>query len=317
MTATSSARSLIASAKRIMLITHVAPDGDAIGSLLGFSWALRAAGKETLPVSPDGCPDTFRFLPGSADIRNKAQGPVDLIITVDCADLGRAGKPAEKLDRPPDINIDHHSTNPNFGRLNFVDAASAATAEILTDLLPALGLSLAQPVADCLLCGVVSDTLGFSTTNTTARSLAAAQTLMAAGADLPSIYNLSLNRRSFNAVQLWGQALTRAALDSKLVWTTIPLSVKAAVGYKGKGDADLVNVLTTVNEADIFVVLIEHENNEVKISWRARPGHNVAKIAKAFGGGGHISAAGANVKGTLDEVQEKVLAATRQMMNGE
>nr|MBI2904115.1 hypothetical protein [Chloroflexota bacterium] len=164
---------------------------------------------------------------------------------------------------------------------------------------------------------VVSDTLGFSTTNTTARSLAAAQTLMAAGADLPSIYNRSLNRRSFNAVQLWGQALTRATLDSKLVWTTIPLSAKAAVGYKGKGDADLVNVLTTVNEADIFVVLIEHENNEVKISWRARPGYNVAKIAKAFGGGGHISAAGANVIGTLDEVQEKVLAATRQMMNAE
>jgi phosphoesterase RecJ-like protein len=105
-------------------------------------------------------------------------------------------------------------------------------------------------------------------------------------------------------------------LDGGIAWTTIPLSIKQAVGYNGKGDADLINVLTTINEANVFLIFVEHENNEVKVSWRARPGWDVAKIAQSFGGGGHVSAAGANLKNiTLAEAEEKVLAATRQMMN--
>lgn len=317
MTQEQTARDLISAANRILLATHISPDGDAIGSLLGLSWALRAAGKRTVVASADGCPETFRFLPGSHEIVQQVADGFDLSILLDCGDLSRVGQPVESLGRQPDFNIDHHSTNPGFARLNFVDADAAATAELVVDLLPAFGLPLTQPAAECLLCGVVSDTLGFRTTSTTARSLEAAQTLMAAGADLPRVYDLALNRRSFNAVQLWGQALARAALAERLAWTTIPLAAKQAVGYNGKGDADVINVLTTVNDADVFVVLTEHGNNEVKVSWRARPGFDVAAVAQAFGGGGHVLAAGATAKGTLAEVEEKVLAATRQMMNGE
>jgi phosphoesterase RecJ-like protein len=308
------ARDLIASATRILLITHVSPDGDAIGSLLGLSHALRAAGKTTVPISADGCPETFRFLPGSNEIVKKTDQACDLIIALDCADLGRAGKPVESFGRQPDINIDHHATNPRFARLNFVDETTTATAELIADLLPAWGLPLTQPAAECLLCGLVSDTLGFRTANTTAKALTTAQTLMATGADLPRIYDYSLNRRSFAAVQLWGHALARASLADKLAWTTIPLAIKQNVGYNGKGDADLINVISTVSEADVFVVILETGPNEVKISWRARPGIDVSRVAQSFGGGGHVAAAGANVKGTLEEVEEKVLAATRKIM---
>jgi phosphoesterase RecJ-like protein len=307
-------RDLIANANRILLLTHVSPDGDAIGSLLGLYWALKAAGKEALPVSPDGCPEVFRFLPASADIVNKLKGEFDLSIVLDCADLGRAGKPGEGLS--PDLNIDHHATNPRFGRLNFVESDRASTAELLAELLPGFNLPLTKEVAECLLCGVVSDTLGFSTANTNAKVLTTAQTLMAAGADLPRIYDYALNRRSFASARLWGQGLGRASLADRIAWTTLTLADKQAIGYNGKGDADLINVLTTINDADIFVIFVEYENNEVKISWRARPGWDVSKIAQSFGGGGHVSAAGANLKNiSLAEAEEKVLAATRQMMN--
>jgi len=309
------ARDQIAHANRILLLTHVSPDGDAIGSLLGLHWALKAGGKETFPVSADGCPEVFRFLPGSSDIVNKPNGDFDLSIVLDCADLKRAGKPAEGLT--PDLNIDHHTTNPRFGRLNFVEPDRASTAELLADLLADFNLSLTREVAECLLCGVVSDTLGFSTSNTNSRALTAAQMLMAAGADLPRIYNEALNRRSFASTRLWGQGLSRAALADGLAWTTLTLADKKTVGYNGKGDADLINVLTTINEANVFVIFVEHENNEVKISWRARPGWDVAKIAQSFDGGGHVSAAGANLKNTtLAEAEAKVLEATRKMMNG-
>jgi len=278
--------------------------------MLGLSWALRGIGKETVPVSVDGCPDTFLFLPGVEEIVRKADPTCDLTIFVDCADQHRAGKPAEKLGRQPDLNFDHHITNPGFAKVNFVDDGMTATGELLANLLPGLGLPLTKDTAECLLCGLVSDTLGFRTANTGSAALATAQMLMAAGADLPSIYDKALNRRSFAAVKLWGNALAGARYADGIAWTTIPLAMKQSVGYNGKGDADVVSVLSTIDEAQIVIVMIENVEG-VKISWRARPGIDVAKIAQSFGGGGHVSAAGANIPGTLAEVEPKILAATR------
>lgn len=314
-TPANAARPLIASADRILILTHIAPDGDAIGSLLGLSWALRSVGKTTLPVCVDGCPEAFLFLPGAAEIVRKAEGAFDLIVFVDCADQSRAGKPGETPGRAPDLNIDHHATNPGFARLNFVDVGATATAEVLAGLLPEWDLPLTPTVAECLLCGLVSDTLGFRTANTGAKALTVAQRLMSAGADLPRVYDYALHRRSYAAVQLWGQALARTRMADGLAWTTIPLAIKHTVGYNGKGDADVINVLSTIDQARVFMVLTEMPEGEVKISWRARPGIDVAKVAQSFGGGGHISAAGATVKGTLEEVEGKVVVATKASMS--
>lgn len=308
------AKSLLHAAGRIQILTHVSPDGDAIGSLLGLSWALRAAGKATVPICVDGCPETFRFLSGWKEIVRKADPACDLTIFVDCADQSRAGKPGEGLNRQPDLNFDHHVTNPGFARVNFVDDGMTATGELIASLLPNLGLPLTPVVAECLLCGLVSDTLGFRTANTGAQALTAAQGLMAAGADLPRIYDLALNRRSLAAVRLWGQALARAAVADGIAWTAIPLAMKQGVGYTGKGDADVITVLGTIDEASIFIVMTETGDGGVKISWRARPGIDVSRIAQAFGGGGHVSAAGATVPGGLAEVEGRILEATRNSL---
>lgn len=278
--------------------------------MLGLSWALRAIGKETVPICVDGCPDTFQFLPGVEEIVRKADPTSDLTIFVDCADQHRAGKPAEKLPQQPDLNFDHHITNPGFAKVNFVDANMTATGELLANLLPGLELPITKDVAECLLCGLVSDTLGFRTANTGAAALGTAQVLMAAGADLPSIYDKALNRRSFAAIRLWGNTLAGAHYADGIAWASIPLAMKQAVGYNGKGDADVVSVLSTIDEAQVVIVMIENPEG-VKISWRARPGIDVAKIAQSFGGGGHVSAAGANIPGTLAEAEPKILAATR------
>lgn len=307
------AKALLHNARRIQILTHISPDGDAIGSMLGLSWALRAIGKETVPVSVDGCPDSFQFLPGTDEIVNKADETADLTIFVDCAEQHRAGKPADKLGKQPDLNFDHHITNPGFAKINFIDDGMTATGELLANLLPGLGLPLTQDAAICLLCGLVTDTLGFRTANTGAAALGTAQTLMAAGADLPDIYDRALNRRSFAAIKLWGETLAGAKYEDGIAWATIPLDTKQSVGYNGKGDADVVSVLATVEEAKIVVIMIENKEG-VKISWRARPGIDVAKIAQSFGGGGHVSAAGANIGGTLAEVEPKILAATRQSL---
>jgi phosphoesterase RecJ-like protein len=305
------ARAAIAGARRVLVITHVSPDGDAIGSLLGFGLAVRALGKQAAMACADPVPDLFRFLPSADEITAKPEGTFDLVVVLDVSDAARMGSVGAALARAPDILFDHHITNPGFARLNFIDVDAASTAELLTELLPHLGLAIDQHVAQCLLTGLVSDTLGFRTSSTTPKSLALAQQLMQAGAVLHQVYDLSLFKRSYSAVRLWAEGLARMEMKHRIVWARLPLEARRASGYQGTGDADLINVLTSVREADVAVIFVERPDGKVKISWRSVPGINVADVAAKFGGGGHAAAAGAEVAGTLEDVEAQVLAATR------
>ncbi len=305
------ARAQLAAATRLLLITHIAPDGDAIGSVLGLGLALRAAGKDVVWACADQLPDVFRFLPGSNELTSTPTGPFDCVVVLDVSDPARMGAVGAQLGRPPDIVFDHHITNPGFAPLNFIDPLSASTAELVTELLPALGLPLTADVAQCLLTGVVNDTLGFRTSNTTPKTLALAQTLMQAGGKLQEVYELSMFKRSYTAVRLWAEGLARMHLKHRIVWARLPIEARQAANFQGTGDADLINVLTSVRDADIALIFVERPDGKIKVSWRSVAGVNVAKVALEFGGGGHAQAAGAEVAGTLDEVEARVLAATR------
>ncbi len=305
------ARDAVAGAQRLLAITHVNPDGDAIGSLLGFGLAARAAGKAVAWACADPVPEAFRFLPGAAEVTARPQGPFDVVAVLDVSDPPRMGAIGAMLDRPPDLLFDHHITNPGFARLNFIDTTAASTAELITELLPGLGLPLTEPAAKCLLTGLVSDTLGFRTSSTTPKSLALAQQLMQAGAVLHEVYDLSLFKRSYSAVRLWAEGLARMEMKHRLVWARLPLAARQAAGYQGLGDADLINVLASVRDADVALVFVERADGTIKVSWRSVPGVNVAAVAVGFGGGGLAAAAGAEVAGTLEEVEARVLAATR------
>ncbi len=305
------ARRRLERAQRLLLLTHIGPDGDAIGATLGLALALRAAGKTAVCACTDPLPEAFRFLPSAGEFTTQPQGAFDLVISLDAADRGRLGALGEALTQPIDVLFDHHVTNPGFAEINLIDVTAASTAELVAELLAPLGLPLTRPTAECLLAGLITDTLGFRTSNTTAKTLALAQMLVQAGASLPEVYDLAFYKRSFSAVRLWGQGLARLKLEQRLVWTTITLADKAQVGFHGQGDGDLVNLLTSVREADVALILTERPDGRVKVSWRAVPGINVAQIAAAFGGGGHVAAAGAELPGPLAEAEAQVLAVTR------
>jgi bifunctional oligoribonuclease and PAP phosphatase NrnA len=308
------ARRLIAEAERVLAVTHISPDGDAIGSLLGFGLSLRELGKQVLMVCADGVPDIFEFLPASGDVVVEPTGQFDLVVALDVSDPARMGAIGQALPRPVDIQFDHHITNPQFASVNFVNAGAASTAEQLAELMPELGLPVTAEVAECLLTGLVTDTLGFRTSNTTAKTLAIAQHLMQAGAALHAVYDRALNKRSYSAVRLWGEGLARMKYHKRVVWARLPLDARREAGYHGNGDADLINVLTTVREADVALIFVERPDGLIKISWRSVPGINVANVAAQFGGGGHAQAAGAEMAGSMDEVEARVLAATRAAM---
>jgi len=311
----SQAGQLIQRAQRCLVVCHVRPDGDAIGSLLGLGLALQAAGKQVQMISEDGIPPTYRHLEGSQQVLHKPVGEFDLAIVVDCSDLERAGA-ALGSARQPEINIDHHATNLNFARINLVDVSATATAEIIAEALPVWGLPLTQPVAAALLTGLITDTIGFRTANMTPRTLRLAADLMEKGANLPELYRQALVNRTFEAVRFWGAGLSRLERSDRLVWTKLTLDDRRAAQYPGRDDADLINILSAVDGADIAMIFVEQPNGRVKVSWRAQPGYDVSQIAVSLGGGGHPAASGAEIAGEIDEVQTKVVELTRPLLNG-
>lgn len=306
---------VICSATRPLLVSHVRPDGDAVGSLLGFGLALQSAGKRVQMVLADGVPTAFRHLSGSDQIMKYPEGPYDLVCVLDCGDVTRMGDILPP-DYVPEVNIDHHATNLRFARLNLVDTHAVATVEIICLLLPLMDLELTPTIASALLTGFITDTLGFRTNNMKPEVLRLAANLMEAGADLPVIYREALASHSFEAIRFWGAGLSNLQRDGSLIWTSITQEDRKSVNYPGRDDADLINILTTIDPSDIVMIFVEQPDGRIKVSWRASPGFDVSEIAKSFGGGGHPSASGALIQGSLDKVQELVLSATQALLDG-
>ncbi|MCJ7624408.1 MAG: DHHA1 domain-containing protein, partial [Anaerolineaceae bacterium] len=165
-----------------------------------------------------------------------------------------------------------------------------------------------------LLTGIINDTLGFRTSNVTSETLRIVADLIDQGADLPESYYKSLIVRSFEAVRYWGVGLEKLERDDRLAWTKLSLEDRRRVSYPGKDDADLINILASIEDIDISVIFIEQNDQHVKVSWRARPGWDVSDLACQFGGGGHPAASGALIKGTLEETVLAVLKATKQKL---
>lgn len=309
-------RENIRTSQKVLLVTHIRPDGDAIGSLLGLGLALLKAGKTVQMVSADGVPASYRHLSGSQEVIQRPSGEVDLSIVLDCSDLSRTGKSLNGYN-PPDLNIDHHVTNLNFAKMNLIDTTAVATAEILVDRLADWNLPMTPDVAAALLTGLITDTLGFRTSNMTPKALRMAANLMEAGAELPELYHRSLIDHSYEAMRFWAAGLSKLERDGQIVWTTLTRADRKESGYPGRDDADLINELSAIGDAAVSIVFVEQPNGSVKVSWRAQPNIDVSAIALKFGGGGHPSAAGAEIVGDLDDVRQRVLQETRQLMNME
>jgi bifunctional oligoribonuclease and PAP phosphatase NrnA len=308
-------RGRIQAAQRVLITSHVRPDGDAIGSSLALALALLDAGKQVQVVLSDGLPANFKYLPGAELVRTKADGGFDLIVSVDCSDLERIGNALDGY-HAPDIIVDHHVTTEPFGTLNLVEPDAVATASVLTRHMREWGLSITKPIAANLITGLVTDTLGFRTSNTTPESLRQAADLLELGVDMSTLYYRSLVRRTFVEAKYWGAGLTSLERADGIVWATLTLADRKASGYTGKDDADLINIVSAIDDAEIAIIFVEQNAKKTKISWRGlKPHVDVSQVASQFDGGGHKAASGAELSGSLAEVRERVLAATRRILN--
>jgi len=301
-------------AKRILIVSHIRPDGDAVCSVLGLGLVLQNAHKEVQMVMKDGVMKVFKHLPANDQIIKKSEGDFDCRVVVDCSDLLRIGGTLGETQ--PDVNIDHHITNLNFAKANLVQPGSVATSAILAEWLPRWSFPITQPIAEVLLSGIIYDSIGFRTSNMNSETLRLAANLMDVGANLPELYSKALMRPQFEAMRYWGYGLVNLQREDRLIWTQLRMQDRAEAKYPGLDDAELNNLLSNIDDVDVSVLFIEQKNDAVKISWRAKNGIDVSALALTFGGGGHPAAAGADLKGTLEDVRTKVLEATHKLIDG-
>ncbi len=305
------ARQALKEAQRVAVATHVSPDADAISSAIGLVQILRRLGKTAEAFCDDDLPARLRALPHAEEIARVARGSFDLLVSLDASDPGRLGKAFAELHGIPMLNIDHHVTNTHFGTINWVDPSAVATAEMVFWLAEDLGVTLDEELASILLAGIVGDTMGLRTANVNARVLQEVTQLMEAGASLPALIDALFNRRPLAAIRLFGQALAGVQMEDGVIWTVITREMRAASGLTHANDLSLSSFLIGAEEARIAAVFTERDDGKVEVSMRARPGYDVARVALAFGGGGHPPAAGCLLPGPLEEAIPPVLAALK------
>jgi bifunctional oligoribonuclease and PAP phosphatase NrnA len=305
-------------ADRIALVSHRDPDPDTIGSALALGLGLESLGKKVSWHCADPVPEQQRFLHGSDRFtQDPPPEDVDLVVTVDFGSVDRAkfALPA----RPTLVNIDHHASNDNFGTTNLVDVTAAASAELVSRVIDALGIKWTPDMATAALVGIMTDTGSFQFPSTDARALDRAARLREAGADLQAItYNIFRNKR-FEALKLWGFAFSRITREDggQLVWTEIR---DGDIEEAQARDEDISGLVEQVARSSGMRValLFNEQRGGVKVSCRTsqwEPSVDASALMARFGGGGHVRAAGALIDGDLADVRERVLAAARSALD--
>ncbi len=300
---------LLRQAQRPLLIAHIAPDGDAIGSLLGLGWVLRDAGKRPTLACADPVPEDLQFLPGAPAIVSQAHGDEDLVVALDCADRQRLGSLYDEglFARVRVANIDHHVTNTRFGTAQLIDANVASTAQIVFGLLQRLEWPVSPWAATCLLTALITDTRSFRTPNTDAGALRTAVALVEAGAPLAEINEQLNHGLSLGMIRLWGAVLSRVQYREGIIWAEISQEALRECGLAGTDSAGLVSFIASAREAGVAVLFSEREDGQVEVGIRSVPGCDVSPVALALGGGGHPQAAGCTLPGPLAVARDMVL----------
>ncbi len=308
----SEVKAVIRAHARFGILSHIGPEGDAIGSELALKFMLEQLGKEAWVANRDLVPPSLQFLPGSENMLHPTQlrsDEIEVWCIVDCGDLNRIGEDALKLLRDGQIiiNIDHHHRdNPRFGHVNFVKEA-ASTTQLLYELAPHLGVTITPQIATCLYTGIIADTDSFRNSNVTPEVFQIAAQLVSYGVNTRQIAMNLYERRSLSELQLLGYVLQNAQINDGVIWSAIPKAVFHKTNTSVTDTERLVEELRSVAGIEVAVLFKELENGKIKVSLRSKGRATVNSVARIFGGGGHEQAAGCVIPGELTEVQERVL----------
>ena len=286
---------------KFLLVTHVMPDGDGIGSMLGLSLGLKQFGKHVTMTCPSKIPETFCFLPGFSEIIPPTEVGLheyDVLVVLDSSDLGRIEGVYEAL--PPDlpiINIDHHPTNKGYGTYNYVDSSSSATGEQVYRILISLNVQFDSGIAMSLFTAIATDTGFFKFSNTTADTLYIAAKLIENGAEPSHISECLYDTKSLESLKILGRALGTLQTDKtgKIAWLEVYKDWFDELSLDEGHTEGFVNYARMIKGIEVAFIFKESTDGQIQVGMRSKGELDVSKLAEMLGGGGHKKAAGCSL----------------------
>jgi phosphoesterase RecJ-like protein len=307
------AAQLVDASESLGAVCHERPDGDALGSMLGFAVSAHLAGREVRVAipPPGGLPGRYRFLPDGPFLSPIIPtDPPQTLVAFDCAALDRLGGLATLAGQVENlVVVDHHVSNSGFGTLNLIDPNAAATVELVFELILQLGWPVDEVVATCLLTGLVTDTGRFQYSNTTPRTHRIAARLLEAGARPEVIGQAVYEEEPFGLLPVAGAVLGRARLDTRrgLVWSILRIEDLESASLNGEDTELLIDLVRLPREAGVAMLIRETSDHHVRVSLRSRGKVDVGTLAASLGGGGHRNASGFRFEGSPEEAAAAVL----------
>lgn len=310
-------------AKRILVNCHRGPDPDSIGSALSLYQVLIKMNKKVEIVCPTDIPDSMKFLPyfreiKKIDFRKFDFTDIDLFIALDTPSPDMVtGSKDSVLPNIPVVVIDHHKTNPGYGKINLIDNRVSSAAELLYSVFEDWGVSIDKDMATTLLSGIIGDTGIFRYPGVTSQTFNIARELMDRGANKDEIIFKIFNSVELNRLKFWGEILIRIEFEKKykFIWVAIPYEIYKKYLHPESGRESAASKFGGVAKGtDFSIIMTEERENFLSISFRSRTDFDVTKIAVVLGGGGHRGAAGAKIQGMeFEKAVEKVLETAKEI----
>ena len=297
------------------ILSHVRPDGDALGSQLALALSLQRLGKDVTVWNEDGLLEKYNFLPGGERLTQPSREPrdFDVAIALDTATQSRLGTAGDSVRHAKTwINIDHHPSNPGYGDLVYIDPASPATGQILFELIESERLPMDGAIAENLFVAISTDTGSFQYPNTTARTFEIGAELVRGGVEVGRVSQLLYENYPRRRTELLRELLGTMRFEAKgqIASFSLGLNVAAKLGVRPEDNEGLIDHLRAISGVIVAVFFEELAEGKVRVSMRSKNEEvDVSAICQKFGGGGHKLAAGARVRGTLAEVEQKILEA--------
>lgn len=305
---------------RILIVSHVNPDGDAVASLVAVSLALEKWGKRTTMYNESPIPAVYRFLPAADRIHRRIERPsdYDALVILDCSSMDRIGSLAAESGRfPCTINIDHHLSNTGYGDLCHIDTAACSTSEIVHRMIREIGVSPDREIATAIYTGILTDTGSFRFANTNRKAFSVCLEMIDNGVDPYTVAQHVYGTYSIGRIKLLNLALDSIEIteDGKLSFMMLTRDMLEETGTQPEDVDGMINYAKSIKDVKVAVLIqertgndSEHDKNRFYVSLRSDGSVDVAALASAFGGGGHHRAAGFSAESSLADLKDGILA---------
>ena len=303
-------------AKKILIFTHLHPDGDALGSSVAFKKAVEQLGKDADIILEKPRSDMFSCFGDDFILREDLNKDYDLKVSLDCGDMERLGE-IKDLFCKNTLSIDHHASNTYFADVNFVDPESAATGEVVYRLLKYLNIDFTSEIASALYGAILTDTGGFMFSNTSPETHVIIAELMKNGADYYNLNKKLMQEKEYRRHLITARCIENMEFfeDGKICVSVFENEETVKIGMVGDDTSGLSAVTRTVNGVEVGILITEIDKGTVKVSLRSDAYVDVSEIAVKFGGGGHIRASGITFKDkSIKEVKEALISEVKKYL---